>query len=60
MLLRASMRAFTPFPSPRAPAIQPNFPYDIPTFATWGVDTLWYIGYTVGGSGTKWDNIPAK
>lgn len=39
-------------------AMTPVFAYDIPTFATLGVDTLWLIGYTVGGFGTKWEIIP--
>jgi len=30
-----------------------------PNFRNLGVDTHWHIGYTVGGSGTKWENIPA-
>ncbi len=29
-----------------------------PNFRNLGVDTHWHIGYTVGGSGTKWENIP--
>ncbi len=41
-----------------APSQSPILAYDIPTFATWGVDTLWHMGYTVGGSGTKWGEHP--